>query len=760
LFTPEIPLFEATRAALIRAKFPPSDILPLIPPGAVLSENSKVHKSQLGKIPGRYSNGAWSGLRGEWASAGLDAHSVEAAKSWPTQNAGLRAASFPAIDIDTSTPEGLALVENVVRRTVPGATSAPVRYRDGAPRALIVFRLAPGSSIRKAHLEWKDSDGAVHAVDVLGHGQQYAICGTHPSGAAYKWREGKDLSAIGLTALPALTTDSVTEFLDALKTAVLAAGGEIITAKSSTGAGEKIDFANADPAIDPELALEALNSIPNDPDTLPTREGLVAILASFKAATGREAESLRFDALEWATEHGWADSDYFDKIWDSLTESHVPHDHLVSMARKHGWRGDAVLDFKEFGPDDIEIIEKHSGGPITLPAPDKCKPNVATAIEIITCHIPNHFKYDEMRCVVMLMRPLDGEQNFKPRPVEDNDYVILQEAMQRGGVHGMGPKAVYDAVGRVGRLNRFHPIRDYLNGLQWDGKDRLTTFYPRYFGAEDNEYTRAIGPKLPLAMVARVMEPGCKADYMVVLESDQGDRKSMMGRILAGDFFSDTLPKDVTHKDAKIHLKAKWLVEMSEMAPLKKADMDDLKGFLTTEVDVYRPVHGKEEVHQPRQVVFIGTTNNAEYLRDPTGARRFWPVATGVLDPDALREDRDQIFAEAMARYKRGEPLWLDREFEKRVIKPEQDARFEADIWEQPVADFLANKNETTLVEIAQMVIGKSLKDVGSVDTVRLKNIAVRLGFKKKKANGAIKWMRVTPIPIDSTGAGDEWDKL
>ncbi|RFC67381.1 virulence-associated E family protein [Mesorhizobium denitrificans] len=524
-----------------------------------------------------------------------------------------------------------------------------------------------------------------------------------------------------------------------------------------TARREAIDYADKDPAMPPELALEALNCIPNTEKTLPTREDFLALLCSVKVAFGREAQNYRDQIEEWALRHGWADAEYFEHFWTDESAPRTPHDYLISLARKHGWKGGAVLDFKEISDDEMEFIEANSGGALELFAPEHPKPNVATAIDIITRYLPDHFKYDEMRGLVMLALPLEGERTFKPRPIEDNDYVILQEAMQRGGVHGKATATVRDAVGRVARLNRFHPIRDYLNGLpQWDGKNRLTTFYSRYFGAEDNEYTRGIGPLLPLTLVARVMEPGCKADYMVVLESEQGDGKSTMCRILAGDFFSDTMPKDLAHKDAMIHLKGKWLVEMAEMAPLRKADADVLKSFITAPIDIYRPIKAREEVHQPRQVVFIGTTNNAEYLRDPTGARRFWPVATGDLDPDGLREDRDQIFAEAVVRYKRGDKWWPDREFEARVIKPEQDARYTADIWEEHITKFLADKNETKVVEIAQTVLGKSLKELGNSDTLRVTGILTRLGFIRVRASSGNIWRR--RVPVKCTGAGDGWD--
>ena len=254
----------------------------------------------------------------------------------------------------------------------------------------------------------------------------------------------------------------------------------------------------------------------------------------------------------------------------------------------------------------------------------------------------------------------------------------------------------YDiAVTKVADDRSYHPIREFLASLpEWDRVPRVDTILVDFLGASDNAYVRAVTRKTLCGAIARVMNPGCKFDTMLVLNGPQGKGKSTLISKLCGEWFNDSLLlNDTKDKTAAEKLQGYWILEIGELAGLKKTEIETLRGFLSRQNDIYRASFGRRATPHPRQCVFIGTTNAENgYLRDTAGNRRFWPVKT---PGDAARaswemteEEIRQIWAEALVRYKEGEPLHLDNELAGMALK-EQQIAMEVDEREGMVRDYL-----------------------------------------------------------------------
>lgn len=376
--------------------------------------------------------------------------------------------------------------------------------------------------------------------------------------------------------------------------------------------------------------------------------------------------------------------------------------------------------------------------------------NLANALAALRSHpvLADALVYDEMFCGPLIRRPLNGRAcptEFSMRPVTDADAGELQERLQLWGLRGITKNAVDTAIDVRARECSFHPVRDYLNNVHWDSTPRIETWLTTYLGAEDTPYTRAIGQMFLISMVARILQPGCKADYMMVLEGPQGILKSRACEVLGGAWFSDHLP-DVAHagKDVSQHLRGKWVIEIAEMHAMSRAEAAQLKAFITRRVERYRPSYGRREVVEPRQCIFIGTTNKQVYLRDETGGRRFWPVKVGQIDIGALQRDRDQLLAEAVALYRRGERWWPNRDFEREHIQPEQDARYEADAWEEVIAVWLGNRQRVSVCQVAREALEIKTEKIGTAEQRRIAAILERLNWtwlKDGKGRGYVRPM-------------------
>jgi putative DNA primase/helicase len=294
---------------------------------------------------------------------------------------------------------------------------------------------------------------------------------------------------------------------------------------------------------------------------------------------------------------------------------------------------------------------------------------------------------------------------------------------------------VADEMVAEARRNYFDPLTDYLSNLKWDLSERLDTWTVKYLGTEDTPYTRAVGRAFLIGAVARALEPGCKNDNMLVLEGPQGIGKSTAIRYLFGDrFFTDHLP-DFHSKDSFQQLQGSWCIEVAELSALSKAEVKDVKQFLSRLVDKFRAPYEKLPLSIPRRSVFVGTVNPEDngYLRDPTGNRRFWPIECGAVDLEGILTDRNQIWAEAVIAFRLGEKWFLmDEAAEQAAVV--QAERGERHPWEALILEYLTlqQSKRITVADVLTNVL-KIAADKQNMQASRQAGAALRgLGWSSR----------------------------
>jgi len=355
--------------------------------------------------------------------------------------------------------------------------------------------------------------------------------------------------------------------------------------------------------------------------------------------------------------------------------------------------------------------------------------------------------YDEMLRAPVVCHEI-GLIDTCHRWLTDVDAITVTAWMQANGFPSMGLEIVRTALAKRAEQCSFHPVKDYLRAVIWDEVPRIGVWLTRYLGAPLNPYTMHVGRMFMVQMVARIASPGCQADHMLVLEGPQGVLKSSACRVLGGEWYSDHLPEITNQREASQHLRGKWLIEVAEMHAMNRVEATHLKSFITRTTERYRPYWGRNEVIEPRQCVFVGTTNQSEYLRDPTGGRRFWPVPTATdaaIDLERLAEDRDLLLAEAVQAYRDNDQWWPDQQFEREFIAPEQGQRYQGDIWEDKIAEHLAGRSRCTVPEIASQCLAIPSGQMTSAHSQRIAAVLRERGWRARRSKHD-RWWELFPV--------------
>lgn len=346
------------------------------------------------------------------------------------------------------------------------------------------------------------------------------------------------------------------------------------------------------------------------------------------------------------------------------------------------------------------------------------------------------FIYDEFsdKCLLIGSPPWIPEQEFRVKRIDDNDAHQAMLWLELQGVK-VPKSTIYDCMLGIAKKNRTNPAKDFFESLEWDRTPRLFSWLETYLGANNqpHEYLEAVGKKWLTAIVSRSYEPGKKFDHMLILEGSQGTGKSTALRELAtfgdevyfydgGVSFSDT--------DTLIRLQGKIIIEMAEMASFKKAINEEIKAFISRPLDTYRAPYGRTSIERPRYFVLTGSTNEKEYLPpDESGHRRYWPVECSNIKIDLLKQDREQLWAEAVSFYKGGLKTWVE-EKEVELFRSQQESRVNRDAWYELIEKRLdANNSQEVFIDEVFEFIEVRPKDRDNFARKRIKDVLHQLGF-------------------------------
>lgn len=368
----------------------------------------------------------------------------------------------------------------------------------------------------------------------------------------------------------------------------------------------------------------------------------------------------------------------------------------------------------------------------------KLKPTFRNGLNLIETNLSLQlFKYNRFTSRLEIVKeapwgsPWNGVKN-----IDDDDLIQMKYFLKAFDYEP--PINILSEVLRAYALNHpYHPVKDYLFSLSWDGIPRVRTFFSTYMEAVQSGYSEHLGELLFAAAVRRIMEPGCKFDYLIILEGCQGIKKSMALRVLSEPWFGEIslLERD---KDTIEKMQGLWISEVAELEAFKKREVESLKSFLSTQVDRIRLPYAHESKNFPRQSVFVGTINpdGLGYLRDSTGNRRFLPIAVNKIDLEKIKADRDQLWAEGFVLYKNGFKNWIDEDIEQSAVE-QQNARLCVDPWEEVIMEFLSSIGESKnrkikIMDIWHQALCGSTDRMSRTEQLRISAILKKLGYKSK----------------------------
>lgn len=350
--------------------------------------------------------------------------------------------------------------------------------------------------------------------------------------------------------------------------------------------------------------------------------------------------------------------------------------------------------------------------------------------------------------IEIVKKPVWDKYYRGPRAINDEDTVLLKGYLSEHHRFDVPINTVVEAITNIAHESAYHPVKEYLESIHWDGTPRVETWLIDHLGCDDNLFVRAVAKKFMVAAVTRIYEPGCIFATMLIFEGKQGLGKSSACRILGGQWHKELSIFSEMDKDAVAAMMGTWIVEVSELAKFKRAEVEAVKAFVSKPVDRVRLSYARIPTNFPRQSVFVGTVNpdDSGYLKDDTGNRRYWPVeCKKELDQKRLQDERDQLWAEAYQLYRsKSVKIYIDDEILHELAREEQRAREIEEPWTEIVEAWLAIPDNAsgphTSVEVAMGALELDASKVGHFEKIRVSKAMKNLGWENRvtRKNGRI----------------------
>jgi hypothetical protein len=438
--------------------------------------------------------------------------------------------------------------------------------------------------------------------------------------------------------------------------------------------------------------------------------------------------------------------------WDSL---HADHPNAVTSFRRIEKPASAD-DFEVVRPSTLAVkVAPPTGLRLRRQKDGRALAEIANVLAVLrsdACSV--EVRHDQFRDELMLAPRGTDEW----RACRDTDVTAIQEAFERAEFKPISREIMRNALHKIGDEQSFDSATHWLDSLRWDGERRVGGFLHEYFRAEGSEYTRAVSSYLWTALAGRVLEPGCQADMVPVLVGDQGQRKSsaLAAMVPAPEHFTGFGFEKIGHPDTSRRMRGVLLGEIAELKGINSRDIESIKDWITRRYERWTPKYQEFDATFPRRLVFVGTTNNVEFLADKTGNRRWLPVTVGQADRDAIDRDRNQLWAEARELFRASGIAWQEAE---RLAPTVHDEYAISDSWEDAISEWLSQPADFddltrdvetplrgdrpfTVGEVLRGALGFQASAISKAPEMRAAEILRDMGFRRERlqVNGVRKW--------------------